>query len=226
VFESTASCRRTFANVVSDDRDAHLSVVSCGRPFPGHRLGIVDGQGRALPDRHVGEIVLSGPSVMAGYYKQEALSAEAVSAGWLRTGDLGYVADGELFVCGRLKDVISIHGRRYHPQDLEYGLDDLTGVRRGRVVAFAASASGQPDRVVVVVEAKGTVPALELARAVRRRISDLCGLYVDDVQVVPAGTIPLTTSGKLQRAAVKAQYERGELLAEESQCPKMTSRRS
>ena len=115
------------------------AVVSCGPALPGHQIRIVDENGRELPERAIGEITLAGPSVMRGYYGDEALTAQTVRDGWLHTGDLGYLAEGELFVCGRLKDIVIANGRKYHPQDLEWAVDDLAGIRRGRVVAFATS---------------------------------------------------------------------------------------
>jgi len=148
---------------------------------------------------------------MLSYYKQDALTAETVRDGWLHTGDLGYVSGGELFVCGRLKDLIIVHGRKYHPQDLEWAVGSLAGIRRGRVVAFGSADRGRADRVVIVAEPNGTVQGDALADAIRRRIADLFGLYVDDVALVPSGTVGRTTSGKVQRAATKARYERGEL---------------
>jgi fatty-acyl-CoA synthase len=148
---------------------------------------------------------------MLGYYKQDALTAQTIRGGWLHTGDLGYLSGGELFVCGRAKDIIIVNGRKFHPQDLEWAVDALAGVRRGRVVAFGAASSGHPDRVVIVAEPSGTVAAEELTGAIRREISDLFGLYVDEVAIVRSGTVGRTTSGKVQRAATKARYERGEL---------------
>jgi fatty-acyl-CoA synthase len=198
--------RRRLARTADGD-DNVVTLVSCGRPFPGHRIQIIDEDGRPLPERHVGEIVLAGPSVMVGYYRQGELTAQAIRNGWLHTGDLGYLSDGELFVCGRAKDIIIVNGRKYHPQDLEWAVDDLAGVRRGRVVAFGASEPGRADRVVVVVEPNGTVPGDELTESIRRQVSDLFGLYVDEVALVPSGTVGRTTSGKVQRAATRARYE-------------------
>jgi fatty-acyl-CoA synthase len=196
------------------DGDVAVSLVSCGRPFPEHRIQIVDEDGRPLPELHVGEIVLAGPSVMLGYYREAELTAEAIRDGWLRTGDLGYLSDGELFVCGRAKDLIIVNGRKYHPQDFEWAVDTLAGVRRGRVVAFGTTAPGRADQVVIVVEPSGTVPAAPLTDAIRREVSDLFGLYVDHVVLVPSGTVGRTTSGKVQRSATKARYERGQLVDE------------
>ena len=151
---------------------------------------------------------------MVGYYKQDALTADVIRGGWLHTGDLGYFSGGELFVCGRAKDVIIANGRKYHPQDLEWAVDRLAGVRRGRVVAFGVADPGSADRVVVLVEPSGTESPDVLTDTIRRQIGDLFGLYVDEVALVPSGTVGRTTSGKVQRAATKARYERGELASE------------
>ena len=187
--------------------DTAVTLVGCGRVFPGHDIRIIDERGEILPERRVGEIALAGPSVMVGYYTQDLLTAQTVRDGWLYTGDLGYLSDGELFVCGRAKDIIIVNGRKYHPQDLEWAIDDLAGVRRGRVVAFGVSELGRPDRVVIAVEPSGTVPSDALIDSIRRQVSDLFGLYVDEVALVPSGTIGRTTSGKVQRAATRERYE-------------------
>ncbi len=190
-------------------RTAHLGdedLVGCGRPLAGHQLRIVDEFGRPAPDGAIGEVVLAGPSVMLGYYKQDALTAEAIRDGWLRTGDLGRAKDGELFVCGRAKDVIIANGRKFHPQDLEWALEAIDGLRRGKVVVFGVPQPGRADRVVVLVEAKAGDSTLALTTAIRGRIGDLFGLYVDDVACVPSGTITRTTSGKVQRGAARARY--------------------
>jgi len=117
-------------------------------------------------------------------------------------------------VCGRVKDIIFVNGRKYHPQDVEWAVHDLPGVRRGRVVAFGATGHGLPDRVVVVFEPNGTADLDAVTDAMRRRVGDALGLYVDEVVPVPSGAIGRTTSGKVQRAAIRARYERGALVAE------------
>ena len=188
-----------------------VSVVACGPSFPGHDVAIVDEDGRPLAERQIGEIVLSGPSVSPGYYNDPDTTRRAIRDGRLFTGDLGYLSSGELFVCGRVKDLIIVNGRKYHPQDLEWGVADLAGIRSGRVVAFGTADHGGPDRAVVVAEPSGTVPADELTTAIKRRIADVCGLILDDVVLVPSGTVARTTSGKVRRAATKMLYERGDL---------------
>jgi fatty-acyl-CoA synthase len=185
------------------------SIIGCGRALPGHDVRVIREDGAEADEREIGEIVLAGPSVMLGYYGDAESTAGTIRNGWLRTGDLGYLSDGELFVCGRAKEIIIVNARKYHPQDLEWAIDDVTGVRRGRVVAFGASEQGKGDRVVMVVETNSAASSETLTEIIRRRISDAFGLYVDEVIPVPSGTIGRTTSGKVQRAAVKTQYERG-----------------
>jgi fatty-acyl-CoA synthase len=184
------------------------SIVSCGGALPGHQVRVINEDGLEASEGEIGEITLAGPSVMLGYYRDEASTAETIRNGWLHTGDLGFLSGGELFVCGRAKEIIIANGRKYHPQDLEWAVDDLDGVRRGRVVAFGVPQPGAGDRVVLVVETSGTATARTLADPIRRRISDAFGLYVDEIVSVPSGSIGHTTSGKVQRAATKALYER------------------
>jgi fatty-acyl-CoA synthase len=203
--------QRVATSAADGSAGEHVTVVSCGLPLPGHEIRITDEQGCPLPERAIGEITLAGPSVTPGYYRDEELTARTIRDGWLHTGDVGYLSNGELFVCGRVKDIIIINGRKYHPQDLEWGIDDLAGIRRGRVVAFGTVDRGRADRAVIVAEPSGTVPADVLTDAIRRRIVDLYGLLVDDVLLVPRGTVARTTSGKVRRAATKMRYERGEI---------------
>ena len=194
--------------------ESAVTLVGCGVALPGHEIRIVGEDGHVVAEREVGEITLAGPSVMVGYYKNARLTAETIQDGWLHTGDLGYLSAGELFVCGRVKDLIIVAGRKYHPQDLEWAVSDLPGIRRGRVVAFGTAVQGASDRVIVVVEPSGTTSGESLTDAIRQRISEAFGLYVDEVVAVPSGTIGRTTSGKVQRSATKAWYLRGALLEE------------
>jgi fatty-acyl-CoA synthase len=195
----------------ADDDASAIRLVSCGRPLPRHALRILRDDGSQADEREVGEIALAGPSLMRGYYNDDVLTARVVRDGWLHTGDLGYLADDELFVCGRLDDLIVIHGRKYHPQDIEWSVEGLPGVKRGRVVAFGASAGAGARQVVIVAESNGTAAAASLTSDIKRTVGDLFGLAVADVVLVPGGTIKRTTSGKVKRAAVRASYERGEL---------------
>lgn len=197
------------ATVCAPDDPAGARFVSCGRPFPGHELRIVGPDERVLPERHVGEIQLRGPSVMAGYERDPAQTRHALRHGWLRTGDLGYVAGGELFPCGRKKDLIVVHGRNYYPQDLEWAAGEVEGVRRGSVAAFGIESPEGEEQVVIVAEAAGRAADAELAASVRRRVQEATGLHLHDVVVAGRGAVPKTTSGKVRRSMVKARYLAG-----------------
>ena len=206
------------ARACAADDPAASRFVSCGRPFPGHEVRVVDGRGNALPERHLGEIQLRGPSVMAGYERDPARTAQVLDHGWLRTGDLGYLAGGELFPCGRLKELIIVHGRNYYPTDLEWMAAEVAGVRRGSVAAFGVAGADGEEQVVIVAEARGRLARAEedsaLAAAIRKRVQENTGLHLHDVVIARRGVIPRTTSGKTQRARAKARYLAGRLLVE------------
>ena len=191
-----------------------LEVVSCGFGLPGHELAIVDREGKALPEREIGEIVVRGPSVALGYFRNPEATAEVWSDGWLHTGDLGYLAGGELFVCGRSKELIIIRGANYYPQDIEAIVRELPGIKRGNVVAFGIADNGE-ERLVVVAESDGR-EVEGLRKEIATRIQSETGLAVQTVVLVPVGTLLRTTSGKLQRRRMKQLYEQGQLTTLES----------
>jgi acyl-CoA synthetase (AMP-forming)/AMP-acid ligase II len=199
----------------STPADRTVRVVGCGRPLPGHAIEIVGEDGRRLPERHVGRIVARGPSVMAGYFEDPDATREALRGGWLHTGDLGYLAGGELFVCGRTSDLIIRQGRKYHPPDLESAIADLQGLRPSGIVVFGVSRTEEADEVVAVLEARTTRTSLthqEIVDQVRRRVRETAGLDLDRVLVAPPGTIPRTTSGKVRRAEARVRFQAGTLL--------------
>ena len=170
---------------------------------------MVDDEGQPVGERIVGEILVSGPSVTRGYVSGPGATDAVAREGWLATGDLGYLADGELFVCGRRKEMIIVGGRNYFPQDIERVVHEVPGIRSGGVAAFAATAPGHPDRAVVVVETRGPVSADALQAEVRRRVLQATGLAVDEIVLAPNGTIDRTTSGKLRRAELRERYAAG-----------------
>jgi fatty-acyl-CoA synthase len=196
----------------SPDTPEASRLVGCGRPFPDHALRVVDDDGRPVGERIVGEILVSGPSVMRGYVSGPDASGAFVRDDWFATGDLGYLADGELFVCGRRKEMIIVGGRNYFPQDIERVVYGVPGVRAGGVAAFAAIAPGHPDKAVVVVETRGPVSADTLQAEVRRRVLQATGLAVDEIVLVSNGTVDRTTSGKLRRAELRERYAAGTLV--------------
>jgi fatty-acyl-CoA synthase len=193
-----------------DDGARHVELVGCGAPLGGHAVRVVDAAGNALPERAIGEIEFRGPSLTRGYFGDPEATSAAFRGGALRTGDLGYLADGQLFVTGRKKDLIIVHGRNYAPQTIEWSVGAVADVRRGNVVAFARPNQRGTEEVVVVCEARTTDRA-GLARAIRARVADDVGLTVGDVVILPAGFLPKTSSGKVQRARTRTLYLDGEL---------------
>jgi fatty-acyl-CoA synthase len=167
--------------------------------------------GALLSDRGVGEIELRGPSVVPGYYKRpDATAAAFHDGGWLRTGDLGYLAEGDVVVCGRLKDMIIVGGRNVFPEDLERPAQTVDGVRAGNVIAFGVEGGRKGDAVVVVAEVKAGEPS-EIRDGIARAVGQAAGVRLDDIVLLPPGTLPKTSSGKLRRSACRSRYQASEL---------------
>jgi fatty-acyl-CoA synthase len=193
-------------------------LVNCGRAFPGHEIAIIDEAGNRLGDRQVGQIITRGPSVSSGYYQEPELTAEAFKVidgdVWLHTGDLGYTVDGEVFICGRLKDLIIVRGRNFYPNDLEWVVSELPSVRRGNVVAFSVDVE-TPDQsgeqLVIAAEALQS-EAEALKNTIAQAILSSFSIATHDVVVVPQGTLPRTSSGKPQRRKTRQMYLDGTLL--------------
>jgi acyl-CoA synthetase (AMP-forming)/AMP-acid ligase II len=199
-------------------------LVSSGRTWRAQRLAIADpAAGHRLPDGEVGEIWISGPNVARGYWNRPAVTAQTFAARlpdgdgpFLRTGDLGFLLDGELFVTGRIKDLIVVRGRNHYPQDLERTAEEShAGARAGCGVAFAIEEDGE-ERVVIVQEVERDLAAHELervARAIRHAVTAAHDLSPSAVVLIPAGEIPKTSSGKIQRGLTRRRYQDGELPA-------------
>lgn len=193
-----------------DGRDA-LRVVACGRPLPGHEIRIVDGTGHELGDRREGRIEFRGPSATAGYFHNADATRSLIHDDWLDSGDLGYVADADLYVTGRVKDVIIRAGRNLHPTELEEAVGNLAGIRKGCVAVFACPNSTGPERLVVMAETRETddeASALLRSEIVSTTV-DLLGVAPDEVVLAPPRTVPKTSSGKIRRAASREIYQRG-----------------
>jgi fatty-acyl-CoA synthase len=213
-FSSAVIDRASYEN----DAKAHppvdalaTEIVSCGRTFPGHDLAIMDPSGALLTERSVGEIVFRGPSVSAGYFENPSATSEVFKDGWLHTGDLGFMIDGEVFVSGRMKDLIILNGRNYHPQAIEWEAEKVEGIRKSNVVAFALKGE-ETEKLVLVAEVKKDQPmTTALQDEVKAGVKNGLGLTVHEVVLVPAGALPKTSSGKLQRKKTCAAYMDGSL---------------
>ena len=177
-----------------------------GRALRDFELRIVDPErGELLPDRAVGELQLRGPSVTPGYYRNPPATAASFSDGWLRTGDLGYLADDQLVVCGRAKDMIIVGGRNVFPEDVERAAAQVDGVRVGNVIAFGSERRRGRESIVVVAEVRSDEPDT-VRDGVAGRVSDAVGIPPVDVVLVAPGTLPKTSSGKLQRSLCRDRY--------------------
>jgi fatty-acyl-CoA synthase len=184
-----------------------------GRPVPGLEIRIVDPDtGIPLREREVGELEIRGTSVTPGYYRRPAANAELFRDGWLRTGDLAYLLDGQLVMCGRIKDVIIVGGRNLFPEDVERAVGQLDGVRAGNVIAFGIDADRGRESLVVVAESRAVDDDVAaLRRLVAERVRDAVGVPARDIVLVAPGTLPKTSSGKLQRSLCRRQYRDGRL---------------
>ncbi|HEY8808991.1 MAG TPA: AMP-binding protein [Solirubrobacterales bacterium] len=184
-----------------DEGQARL-MVSTGRPYMDLRIA---GSGGSVAERHLGEIQLRGPSSMSGYVGPGA--PDPFVDGWLCTGDLGYLADGELYVAGRAKDMVIAMGHNYYPEDFEWAAARVDGIRPGRCIAFSLPGS---ERVVLLVEARDGDPEA-LRREVGWSVANAVGVAPSEVVILPAGALEKTTSGKLRRAAMRHAYSSGKL---------------
>lgn len=214
------------------DDPAAKPVVSCGRALPGYQLRIVDGQGRALPERREGRVWFQGPSATQGYFLDPEATASLIhevdteqgsgqgsgqeAERWHDTGDRGYIADGELHLTGRVKDLIIRGGRNLYPYELEQAIGELPGVRKGCVVAFAAPDPQRgSERLVLVAETRERDPTKRAAlqRRVRERATEVLGLPPEDILLAPPRAIPKTSSGKLRRGSARERWSSGKLTA-------------
>jgi acyl-CoA synthetase (AMP-forming)/AMP-acid ligase II/aryl carrier-like protein len=195
-------------------RDA-VQLVSEGRPIPYCRVRIADEEDRELPPDRIGEVHMRGENVTRGYYEDALANAAAFTAdGWLRTGDLGLIHEGELYISGRAKEIIFVNGQNYYPHDLEAIAQRAPGLELGKVVAAGVRPRGaEVEQLLVFVLHRGSLEDfLPLARQVARLINEQTGLEV--AEVVPVKRIPKTTSGKIQRHLLEESYLDAECDAE------------
>ncbi|UVK81658.1 non-ribosomal peptide synthetase [Pseudomonas sichuanensis] len=195
-------------------------LMSCGYPQPGHAVRIVEPQQlQVLGDNQVGEIWAGGPSIALGYWRNPEASArtfvEMDGQTWLRTGDLGFMRDGEVFVTGRLKDMLIVRGQNLYPQDLEKTLErEVDVLRKGRVAVFAVDDQGE-EGIGVAVEISRNVQKTHtpevLINTLRRVIADACRQAPAAVLLLNPGALPKTSSGKLQRSACRLRMHDGSL---------------
>ncbi len=195
--------------------EATRSVVACGVPLPRHELRVVDDARRELPERVEGHVQFRGPSATAGYWRNNEETARLIGAdGWLASGDRGYLVGGELYLTGRVKDIIIRAGRNIYPAELEDAIGALDGIRKGHVAVF-----GSPDpvsgteRVVVLAETRkrNAESRAALEAAIKALAADLIATPPEVVVLAPPNTVLRTSSGKIRRGACRALYEQGHI---------------
>jgi fatty-acyl-CoA synthase len=192
----------------SDPGAVGKAFIDCGRPLGGYEVEIRDAEGRPLPDRRGGTLFLRGPSVMSGYFGNPEVTREVLSEdGWLNTGDLGYRADGSLYITGRAKDLIIINGRNVWPQDLEHLAEQHPEVRTTDSSAFAVNHGDDGETAVLVVQVRETDPhkLAALIKRLQESIHEEFGMNCL-IELVPPHTLPRTSSGKLSRSMARRDY--------------------
>jgi acyl-CoA synthetase (AMP-forming)/AMP-acid ligase II len=187
-------------------------AVSVGGPVAGMTVQVKGDGGRPAAEGEVGEIFVRGPSLMDGYFRNDEASTSALSDGWLRTGDLGFVHASRLFVSGREKELIIKAGRNFHPYDIERVASEVQGVRLGSVAAFGRpnDDTGTDDLVVVIEASQADAERrTRLMTDVRGELLAVLGVKPDDVRVCAVGSVPRTTSGKVRRGECARVFARG-----------------
>ena len=211
-FDALRFCETAEVAPVSDGFEGPTQeLVSCGHTFPEHAVRVIGEDGAPVPDGVEGQIEVAGPSVTAGYYQNPDATAAVFVNGAVRTGDLGFFHGGELYVSGRMKDIVILNGRNFHPQAIEWAAAEVKGVRKGNVVAFSRPGAATEELVLVVERSKDGPTDAEIGEAVANHVREALALPVADVVVLPAGALPKTSSGKLQRRKTRSQYLAGEL---------------
>ena len=189
------------------------AYVSNGRPIEGLEIAIDSAEGRLLwspaaNSRATGDIMVRGVSLFSGYYRNPEATVEALSDGWYTTGDVGFFADGELYICGRRKELLIVHGKNYYATDIEEAVNRIEGVKPGRAVAFALySERTQSEEGYVVVESERLAETwTALKRAVKEGVFSQLDLTLQTVLVVEPGWLVKTTSGKISRKENAQKY--------------------
>lgn len=196
-----------------EDADA-LQFVASGQPIPNHQVRIVDETGRELPERSEGRLEFSGPSATSGYYRNSEATAKLFNGNWLDSGDRAYMAEGDIFITGRSKDIIIRAGRNLYSHELEEKVGNIAGIRKGCVAVFASrDKRTETETLVVLAETRETDEAIrkELRESITAISIELMETPPDDIVLAPPYAVPKTSSGKIRRAASRECYEQGEI---------------
>jgi fatty-acyl-CoA synthase len=190
----------------------YRAIVNCGKPVLDMEVEIRGEDGSPKGDHQIGKVWCKGPSVMHSYYRDEEATDACMVEGWLDTGDMGYMADGYLFIVGRAKDMIIINGKNHWPQDIEWAVEQLPGFHQGDIAAFSVETENGEEVPAVLVHCRVSDPEerLKLHGEIREKVRSITGMNCV-VELVPPRTLPRTSSGKLSRAKAKKLYLSGEI---------------
>ena len=188
------------------------AIVNCGKPVKDMAVEIREEGGLIMPERAIGKVWASGPSIMEGYFRDDVSTAACMKDGWLDTGDMGYLSDGYVYIVGRAKDMIIINGKNHWPQDIEWAVEQLPGFKSGDIAAFAVTTPNGEETPAVLVQCRTTDEAerTKLRDTIREKVRSITGMNCV-VELVPPRTLPRTSSGKLSRAKARNQYLSGEI---------------
>jgi acyl-CoA synthetase (AMP-forming)/AMP-acid ligase II len=209
-----AFLNQRIAKPIGEGQENTLTVVGVGKPHRKMRIDILARNGRVLPEGHVGEVALITPSRMRGYLKDAKATQRAIKGDYLRTGDMGYLRNGELFWTGRVRERITIRGVKFDPSDLEPILFDVPGLRQGCFAAFGIDDEGiGTQRLVIITEVRNGVsaPVEQIIDDIRGRVFQTLGLSVSEVMLVRQGTLTKTSSGKRRHRFFRQEYLTGNL---------------
>lgn len=188
-----------------------IGVLSCGRCIDGAKVRVCDSAGDELAEETIGEIYIGGDHLFSGYYHLEDITEMKLSNGWYRSGDLGFISDGDLFVTGRADDMLIVNGRNFYAHEIESIVNGVEGIIPGRNVAIAVDGERDATVVIVLGECSQEASAIKIEREVRQRVLESLGLAIHSLRVVSPGQLVKTTSGKLSREKNRALYLDGRL---------------
>ncbi|WP_298307916.1 fatty acyl-AMP ligase [uncultured Erythrobacter sp.] len=191
----------------------YRAIVNCGKPLPDMEVEIRGESGDSRGDHQIGKVWCRGPSVMHSYFRNVEATEDCLVDGWLDTGDMGYTADGYLFIVGRAKDMIIINGKNHWPQDIEWAVEQLPGFNHGDIAAFALETENGEEAPAVLVHCRVSDPVerVKLREQISDKVRSVTGMSCV-VELVPPRTLPRTSSGKLSRAKAKKLYLAGEIV--------------
>jgi fatty-acyl-CoA synthase len=190
----------------------YRAIVNCGKAVKDMTIVVRDEDGNPMPDKTIGKVWCSGPSLMKEYFRDPESTAACLVDGWLDTGDMGYLSNGYIFIVGRAKDMIIINGKNHWPQDIEWAVEQLPGFKSGDIAAFAITTPGGEETPAVLVQCRTSDEneRAKLRDQIRDKVRSVTGMHCV-VELVPPRTLPRTSSGKLSRAKARNLYLSGEI---------------